>query len=240
MRLVLRRFHYILWLFALSLLFNNCGKFNAAGISTESSGTETLSSSGSPNQSTDGESVDQVQGVENQFVIGPSLDDRTCFRDYLTVFPWDNPAEDLTEVAPMLNSQKIQTIKMLKDQPAPVPQRPDGWFISAYVMTKPDGSTHQAIKFNKGDNLSLDSLDCYIMRLNATSSSTTGLANLAFQNIGIDNNLNTLIGFLRSREQFIACKVSRGVGSIIIAGDQGRMLEIPANKPFVIKRGCYQ
>lgn len=240
MRLVLRRFHWILWLLSLSLLFNNCGKFNAAGGAADSSSSATLASSGSPNQSTDAEGTDQVQGSENQFVIGPSLDERSCFRDYLTFFPWENSQDDLTEIKPQMNAQKIQTLKMLKDQPAPVPQRPDGWFISAYVITKADGNTQQAIKFNKGDNLSLDSLDCYLMRLDATSSATTGLSNLVFQNIGIDQNLNTLIGFLRSKEQFIACKVSRGTGSIVIAGDQGRMLEIPADKPFVIKRGCFQ
>jgi hypothetical protein len=233
---------YWLGLFVMSLLFNNCSQFKAGSsvqsLELASEGDLTLQTNGG--LATDSSSPDAVEGSETQFVVGPSLDDRTCFRDYLTIFSWTNPEQRPLENAPILGANKLSTVKLFQEGPAPVPSRPDGWFISGYVIQRPDGGTQQALKINKAVSTSTDSLDCYLMRLGNQSTVTSDLANTEFRNIGIDQTLNTLIGFLRHRDQYIACKVTQGSGSVIVASQGGPNYEIAATQAFVIKRGCYQ
>lgn len=173
-----------------------------------------------------------VQGVGQ-------MDPQTCFLNYITVFEWLNPADNVMSVKPILNTQKIKTIELGKNSfiNAPISA---GWSIEGIVQSNSNGSTKMSIKFNKGNPGAFEFLDCYLMRVDNQETLDSGLANTLFQNMGYDQNASILVGFLRYQEQFVACQVRSSQADVDFSGAESSALILHSDKAFVIKRGCYQ
>ncbi|MBL7545226.1 MAG: hypothetical protein JNL11_15515 [Bdellovibrionaceae bacterium] len=183
---------------------------------------------------------DVVDGAENS---GSSIvSSRVCFQEYITAFSWLNPNADLMNEKPILGTKKLATIKLNKNAYSTVPTT-WGWSVEGSIKPSVDGdSTVTSIRFLKANTETLDSLDCYLMRVgkNDTATLSDGLANTFFKNIGQNRAANTLVGFVRYEQQFIACRVSTGNGDVQLRsqGDVDQVLS--SSQAFILKRGCHQ
>lgn len=192
---------------------------------------------------TDSQVVDDFTEVPDNGSLGnpdpnaPFIDSKSCLRDYVTVFGWNNPSADLMDEPPLLSSKKIATFHVgnayITDAVT------TGWRVES-VLHKTATQSQLTVKVIKGDVNFMDSLDCYLVRFLDPSELNSWLANTLYSNLGLDKTANMLTGFLRHPKQYIACRVSAGNGSIEVINPDGSSAAIAANQPFVLKRGCYQ
>jgi hypothetical protein len=226
----------------LMVLTQNCSPLKSTLIDpVAGAGNIQQNSLGAEADAADEVATEKEQDEGNQASEVPKIDPMICFRDYMTVFKWTNPDADITAEAPTYEMKKIATIKFLNGAPAPIPPSDNGWFLSGYVTVKSDGSTQSTVKFWKNNQTNPDeSLDCALKRLGESNVAADPFANLIFQNMGLDQAANNVVGFLRSSEQFMACKVSKGNSNVEIKDADGTVLKLGANEPFILKRGCYQ
>lgn len=168
----------------------------------------------------------------------PFIDPEVCYRDYVSVFAWNNPSADLMDEPPVVGRTKISSIKVSGDYSSAAVT--SGWRIENILKTTSRG-TQLIVKFLKSGSESSHSLNCYLVRFSAQAELDSGVANVLYSNLGLDTTANLLTGFLRNTKQYIACKVSGDASeSIEIVSSEGSSTVVSSNQPFILKRGCYQ
>jgi hypothetical protein len=167
------------------------------------------------------------------------LDPRTCFQNYISVFEWRNPTANLMSVKPILGPKKLATLP-LNQNGFSSPEIYTGWSIEGSLSMNPDSTTSTSIRIIKAVPASSVQLDCYLMRVADLPTLDAGLANVLYKNVGSDPSANTLKGFIRFEEQFIACRVISGNEGVEFANKIDWPFSLSSNQAFIIKRGCYK
>lgn|GEM_PF-2987524 len=222
-----RVFISILLVGTLGLTFQNCAK----GDGDRSMEYVVKKENTDPALIADENIFDAVDGIST------NTNALSCFQNYITVFEWKNSGANLMNEKPVLGASKVITLK-LKAGKFSDPRIASDWRIEPMLNTDDSGATSASLQFLKM-RPSSDSLDCFFMRVGGEHDLSAGLANVFFKDVGSEADANTFIGFLRHHEQFIACKVSSGIGNVELKSDDQNSALLSPSEAFILKRGCY-
>lgn len=179
------------------------------------------------------------------------IDDRECYMNYVSVFPWQNASQNAMEVAPVLGATKIGTVPVFNGSQSSAGQLRQSlgflenshWRFYFVRSENANGSSSLTAYLNKEDQMDgSNELTCYFGPTFDASGATIvdPAAKMVFQNIGVGlNGVDGLTGYLSHKDKFIACKVTKGSKNVAIYGDQNKSFS-SEGQSFVIKRGCYQ
>jgi hypothetical protein len=103
--------------------------------------------------------------------------------------------------------------------------------VSVYIAPTEGNNTATTLFIEKVSSDDQDKMDCYFSPESPVK---------AFLNIGLNNTPKHLVGYISNSNKFVACRVASGQKGVRILGKDGEFLDLPADKPFVIKRGCFQ
>lgn len=185
-----------------------------------------------------------------------------CMPNYFTIFPWTNSEVDLSTAAPVIGATKIKTFKIYNASAVPIPSVSDsgpGWTIGARIDLNTAGTATQTnlIIAKNGNAPKLDSEGNPVIRPDGSTQSANSLicyfgpdtvandgsAKIVYENIGVDPLINH-VGFISAvvaptPTKWVACKVNMGTARINFRDADGTSFNLEANRPFIVKRGCF-
>ncbi len=168
------------------------------------------------------------------------ISDLECFRDYVSIFEWTNPPSSFVEDIIPTYGAKIGTMKIFNDDPPS--NFPEGsfWNIAHQIKSTTSGGTkvdtfmHKKVPSDPSNILTCafgPYTDCYTI--------TDPKAQFPYENIGAGlQGVDGYSSFLSCSQKFIACQVTTGEMKVHFISSSDT--NFSTNKPFVMKRGCYQ
>lgn len=195
------------------LFFQNCSQSTKNASNTETS--EVVS------QNTNSQ-FDSVSD-SNQQNSSSIVDEESCFRDYFSVYENPNNEDSMNHL------KFLKSIKIYNSQFPSVSVGEQSFTISSSLVKSASGSIQVSTKFLKKEATSSDYLTCYFAEGNPIAE---------FRNMGLDQNMNILVGFLNSKSKFIRCYIESGEHKVLFQSADGNDFILVNSTPFVLKRGC--
>lgn len=204
-----------------SIVFGICCVFFFQNCSQSTKNTANSENSDLASQS--GNSQFDSMSEDTQQSQTSHIDEEACFRDYFSVY--ENPSNE----ASMGHLKFLKAIKIYNNQLPSSPLEEQSFTISSSIAKNSSGGTQVSTKFVKKVLTSPDYLTCYFAEGNPIAE---------FRNMGIDQNMNILVGFLNSKSKFIRCYIENGNHKVLFQSADGNDYLLENSTPFVLKRGC--